>query len=362
MQIADYVTVGGGGTPSIATSPEPRIHPGHRGADDADHPHSLRPVVRRRSGRALRADRRRRRVGGGADPGGGDRTPAGAAAAAGFHRAAGGGRHLGRRRPGAADHHRRPATGRFASATRSAPDPAESRRPRTARRSPCRCGRMCHAAPRSCCPSRSSTVTVATARPALTVTVTGSRKPLPTVIDQQIAQGRAGVQVSADLLTGSIDPVGLGLTVTSVTVVEGNGGVAAGPTMTGSTVQLTPAAGFVGDIVVAAEVLRRHQGSGTGGDGTAAGLDPGPAVRPRHPGCRRRHPDGATACNWPGRRRMPTARRSRATRSSGAGSGRTAPGPEVPVSSVVSRPGSRMSSSSPPATRSANRTRPRRPR
>ena len=28
---------------------------------------------------------------------------------------------------------------------------------------------------------------------SLTVTVTGSRKPLPTVLDQQIAQGRAGV-------------------------------------------------------------------------------------------------------------------------------------------------------------------------
>jgi hypothetical protein len=89
----------------------------------------------------------------------------------------------------------------------------------------------------------------------VTVTVTGSRKPLPTVVDQQIAQGRAEVQVSADLLTGSIDPVGLGLRITSVSVVEGNAGVAAGPTLTGSTVQLTPAAGFVGDIVVAAEVL-----------------------------------------------------------------------------------------------------------
>ncbi|MET0965919.1 MAG: Ig-like domain-containing protein, partial [Nakamurella sp.] len=86
----------------------------------------------------------------------------------------------------------------------------------------------------------------------LTVTVTGSRKPLPTVLDQQIDQGRAGVAVSADLLTGSSDPVGLGLTVGAVSLEEGQ--VAAGPIVTGSTVALTPAAGFVGSIVVAAEI------------------------------------------------------------------------------------------------------------
>ena len=39
-----------------------------------------------------------------------------------------------------------------------------------------------------------------------------------------------------------------------MSVVEGDGGVAAGPTLTGSTVRLTPAAGFVGDIVVAATI------------------------------------------------------------------------------------------------------------
>ena len=86
----------------------------------------------------------------------------------------------------------------------------------------------------------------------LTVTVTGSRKPLPTVVDQQIGQGRAGVEVSADLLTGSSDPVGLGLTVGAVTLESGQ--VAAGPTVSGSSVSLTPAAGFVGDIVVVADV------------------------------------------------------------------------------------------------------------
>jgi hypothetical protein len=88
----------------------------------------------------------------------------------------------------------------------------------------------------------------------LTVSVTGSRQPLATVVDQQIAQGRAGVEVAADLLTGSFDPIGLGLTVTKVSVTEGVGGVAAGPVLTGSTVRLTPAVGFVGDIVVAAEI------------------------------------------------------------------------------------------------------------
>ncbi len=88
----------------------------------------------------------------------------------------------------------------------------------------------------------------------LTVTVTGSRQPLATVIDQQIAQGRAGVEVAADLLTGSFDPIGLGLTVTKVSVAEGVGGIATGPVLTGSTVRLTPAVGFVGDIVVAAEI------------------------------------------------------------------------------------------------------------
>ena len=88
----------------------------------------------------------------------------------------------------------------------------------------------------------------------LTVTVTGSRKPLATVVDQQVDQGRAGIEVAADLLTGSFDPIGLGLTVGDLTVAEGAGGIAAGPTLTGSTVRLTPAAGYVGPIVVAARV------------------------------------------------------------------------------------------------------------
>ncbi|MFN8198840.1 MAG: fibronectin type III domain-containing protein [Nakamurella multipartita] len=89
----------------------------------------------------------------------------------------------------------------------------------------------------------------------LTVTVTGSTKPLPTVVDQQVGQARGGVEVSVDVLTGSLDPVGLGLTASGVRVVDGAAGVATGPTLTGSTVTLTPAAGFVGEIVVAADVL-----------------------------------------------------------------------------------------------------------
>ena len=92
------------------------------------------------------------------------------------------------------------------------------------------------------------------AKAVLTVTVTGSQKPLATVVDQLVTQGRAGVEVTADMLTGSIDPVGLGLTVTAVSLTQGQGGVSAGPVLSGSTVRLTPAAGFVGDIVVAATI------------------------------------------------------------------------------------------------------------
>ncbi len=88
----------------------------------------------------------------------------------------------------------------------------------------------------------------------LTVTVTGSQQPLATVVDQQITGGRAGVEVAADMLTGSFDPIGLGLTVTRMSVAEGVAGISAGPVLTGSTVHLTPAVGFVGDIVVAAEI------------------------------------------------------------------------------------------------------------
>lgn len=92
-------------------------------------------------------------------------------------------------------------------------------------------------------------------RGVLTVTVTGSTKPLPTVIDQQVGQGRGGAPVSVDMLTGSDDPVGLGLTVTAARVLGGAAGIGVGPTVSGGTVSLTPAAGFVGEIVVAADVM-----------------------------------------------------------------------------------------------------------
>lgn len=92
-------------------------------------------------------------------------------------------------------------------------------------------------------------------RGTLTVTVTGSTKPLPTVVDQQVGQGLGGAPVTVDMLTGSDDPVGLGLTVAGVRVLDGAAGIAAGPTVAGGTVMLTPAAGFVGEIVVAVDVL-----------------------------------------------------------------------------------------------------------
>jgi hypothetical protein len=92
------------------------------------------------------------------------------------------------------------------------------------------------------------------AKAVLTVTVTGSQKPLPTVVDQTVTQGRAGVEVAADMLTGSIDPIGRGLTVSAIAVTQGQTGISAGPALSGSTVRLTPAVGFVGDIVLAATV------------------------------------------------------------------------------------------------------------
>ena len=67
---------------------------------------------------------------------------------------------------------------------------------------------------------------------AVTIRATGSTKPLPIVVSQQVT-GRAGQQVTADLLQGSSDPVGLGLTVTNVVVTEGAAGVSGGPTCPG---------------------------------------------------------------------------------------------------------------------------------
>jgi hypothetical protein len=91
-------------------------------------------------------------------------------------------------------------------------------------------------------------------RAVVSITVTGSTLPLPTVLDQQVPQGRAGVEVAVDLLSGSNDPVGLGLTVTGVSVSQGAAGIATGPTLTGSTVRLVPAAGYPGEIVLTADI------------------------------------------------------------------------------------------------------------
>ena len=116
----------------------------------------------------------------------------------------------------------------------------------------------------------------------LTVTVTGSRQPLATVIDQQIAQGRAGVEVAADMLTGSFDPIGLGLTVTKMSVAEGVGRYCrrAGAdrfdraTDTGGRVCRGHRGGR--------RDHRRDQGSGAGGDGEPAGFDSGQAIGARY--------------------------------------------------------------------------------
>ena len=89
---------------------------------------------------------------------------------------------------------------------------------------------------------------------AVTIRATGSTKPLPIVVSQQVT-GRAGQQVTADVLQGSSDPVGLGLTVTNVVVTEGAAGVSGGPDLSGSVLTFGTAAGFVGDIVVSFDVV-----------------------------------------------------------------------------------------------------------
>lgn len=88
----------------------------------------------------------------------------------------------------------------------------------------------------------------------MTVRVTGSRKPRPVIVDAHLTSSRPGVAVRADVLVGSSDPIGLGLTVGRVRVTAGATGVRSGPTLTGSTISVTPAAGFVGDIVVSFQV------------------------------------------------------------------------------------------------------------
>lgn len=88
------------------------------------------------------------------------------------------------------------------------------------------------------------------ARTTITVRATGSRKPLPVVVSQQLGDVRPGQAVRFDLLKGSSDPVGGGLRVTKVVPTRGAAGLAAGPDLTGSTVSLRIAAGFAGQIVL----------------------------------------------------------------------------------------------------------------
>lgn len=89
-----------------------------------------------------------------------------------------------------------------------------------------------------------------TADAAVTVRATGSRKPLPSVVSQRLDGVLPGQTVTVDLLLGSADPFGLGLTVLEPAVTTGAAGLAAGPTMAGSFVSFTVAQGFSGEIVV----------------------------------------------------------------------------------------------------------------
>lgn len=94
-----------------------------------------------------------------------------------------------------------------------------------------------------------------TAKASVTVRATGSRKPLPTVVPQRIDGVRPGQPVTADLLLGSADPIGLGLEVSDLTVTTGAAGIATGPELTGSTVTFTTAVGFSGEITLGFRVL-----------------------------------------------------------------------------------------------------------
>ncbi|SDO40106.1 Fibronectin type III domain-containing protein [Nakamurella panacisegetis] len=91
-------------------------------------------------------------------------------------------------------------------------------------------------------------------RAVVTARATGSRKPLATLVSQHISGGRGGVPVTADVLTGSSDPIGLGLTVGSVKVTAGAAGVRSGPTLSGSKITVVPSPGYVGDIVIGFQV------------------------------------------------------------------------------------------------------------
>jgi len=94
------------------------------------------------------------------------------------------------------------------------------------------------------------TSTGSTGSAIILLTVTGSRAPLAKVVNPPTVTGRAGIAASADVLVGSSDPIGLGLSVGRLTVAGGTGGISGSPTLTGSTISVIPAIGYIGDITI----------------------------------------------------------------------------------------------------------------
>ena len=230
--ISDYVTVGGGGAPSIAATPALRSTQGTAVRNSADLADPVRAVECRWAGRAVRADRGRRRLGGGADA-------RRCRSNRGWCRRRNWTRRSCRSRPapsGSVDLAALTSTAdeeqqnSISYAVGAGPDGIQTDQGRQRRHRDGPAGRAARAPPCRL-PIQVVDGDGRDGKAVLTVTVTGSRQPLATVVDQQIAQGRAGVEVAADMLTGSFDPIGLGLTVTKVSVTEGVGGIAAGPVL-----------------------------------------------------------------------------------------------------------------------------------
>lgn len=85
------------------------------------------------------------------------------------------------------------------------------------------------------------------AQGTVTVAATTSTKPLATLVAQNV-EGRPGVASSLSVLAGATDPIGGGLSVVpgSVSVVRGE----ATPVLAGDVLQVTPAAGQIGEVQV----------------------------------------------------------------------------------------------------------------
>lgn len=86
-----------------------------------------------------------------------------------------------------------------------------------------------------------------TAQGTVTVAATSSTKPLASLVSQRV-EGRPGTTTALEVLAGATDPIGGGLSVVpnSVALVGGQAGVA----QAGNTVQVTPAAGQIGEVQV----------------------------------------------------------------------------------------------------------------